>query len=66
MAIPKAKEPTSSVKAVKRTATVKKYAPCPYSHEPNEETRQAIREARQGIGLTHCKDIDDLWKKLHE
>ena len=66
MAIPKTWENHGPVKPEKRSATVKKYAPCPLSHEPNEETKQAIREARQGIGVTRCKDIDDLWKKLHE
>ena len=66
MALPKAKTAQGPVKSVKRSSVVKKYAPCPLSHEPNEETKQAIREARQGIGLTRCKDMDDLWKKLHE
>jgi len=65
-ALPKAKETNTTAKPVKRTRTAKKYAPCPLSHEPNEETIQALREADAGIGLTRCKDIDDLWKKLHE
>ena len=66
MALPKAKETHEVSKTVKTGAAAKKYAPCPLSHEPNEETKQAIREARQGIGVTRCKDMDDLWKKLHE
>ena len=65
MAIPKAREGHGPVKSEKYTS-VKKYAPCPFSHEPNEETKQAMRDVDAGVGLTRCKDIDDLWKKLHE
>ena len=33
-------------------------------HIPNEETKKAIEDSEKGIGLTYCKDIDDLFKKL--
>ncbi len=33
---------------------------------PNAETARAIKEARQGKGVTVCKDVDDLIKKLEE
>jgi len=37
---------------------------CPYSHEPNEETIKAIKNARQRKGLVKSKSVDDLFKKL--
>ena len=64
MALPKAKETHGPVKSAKRSTAEKKYAPCPLSHEPNEETKQAIREARQGIGVTTYKSVDEMWKAL--
>jgi DNA-damage-inducible protein J len=33
---------------------------------PNAKTARAIREARTGKGVTVCKDVDDLFKKLEE
>ena len=66
MALPKAKETHGPVKSAKRSTAVKKYAPCPLSHEPNEETKQTIREARQGIGVTRCKDMDEFRRRLLE
>ena len=63
MAIPKARE-HGPVKLKRRNTDAKKYAPCPLSHEPNEETRQAIREARQGIGVTTYKSVDEMWAAL--
>lgn len=33
---------------------------------PNTKTARAIREARKGKGITVCKDVDDLLKKLEE
>ena len=65
MAIPKPRKSHGPVKSVKHIS-VKKHAPCPFSHEPNEETKQAMRDVDAGVGLTRCKDIDDFWKKLHE
>ena len=64
MALPKAKTAQGPVKSVKRSSVVKKYAPCPLSHEPNEEKKQAILEARQGIGVTTYKSVDEMWKAL--
>ena len=64
MALPKTKETHGPVKSAKRSAAVKKYAPCPLSHEPNEETKQAIRDTDAGIGVTRCENVDDLWKML--
>lgn len=66
MALPKVKQTHDVIKKAKRGAAAKKYAPCRLSHEPNEETIQAMRDVDAGIGLTRCKDINDLWKKLHE
>jgi len=45
---------------------VKRYHRLPFPEEnlPNEETRQAIYEAEQGINLVVCEDADDLFKKL--
>ncbi|MEI6242928.1 MAG: hypothetical protein WCP39_05945 [Chlamydiota bacterium] len=34
------------------------------SHLPNDETLQAIEQAEKGENLVHCKDINDLFKKL--
>ena len=65
MALAKEKA-TYMAKQPKRGVTVLKNTACRLSHEPNEETRQAIMEARAGIGLTRCKDINDLWDKLHK
>lgn len=31
---------------------------------PNAETAKAIKEARAGIGVTRCKDANDMFKKL--
>ena len=31
---------------------------------PNAKTARAIREARKGKGVTICKNVDDLFKKL--
>lgn len=31
---------------------------------PNDETRQALEESDKGIGLTKCKDVDDLFDKI--
>jgi len=50
----------------KRSATAKSSVPCPYSHEPNEETKQALREADAGIGLTTYKTVDDLRRILRK
>ena len=33
---------------------------------PNAETARAIKEAEIGIGVTVCKNIDDLIKQLEE
>ena len=33
---------------------------------PNAKTARAIKEARQGKGVTVCKNADDLIKKLEE
>jgi hypothetical protein len=37
---------------------------CKLSHTPNAETRKAMEEAEKGIGLTECKDINDLFNEL--
>lgn len=60
MALPKAKETNTAIKSARSGAAVKKYAPCPFSHEPNEETKQALRDADAGIGLTTFQTVDDL------
>lgn len=31
---------------------------------PNAETRKALEETDKGIGLTTCKDVDDLFDQL--
>lgn len=31
---------------------------------PNMQTRQALEETDQGIGLLECKDLDDLFGQL--
>ena len=36
---------------------------CPYDHTPNAKTLKAIEEVEKGIGLIHCKDAADLFKK---
>lgn len=66
MPLPKARETQNAIKRVKAGVTAKKHPACLYSHEPNEETKQAMRDVDAGVGLTRCKDINDLWKKLHE
>ena len=66
MALSKAKEPHNDLNTVKTGAIAKKYAPCPLSHEPNEETIQALRDADAGIGLTRCNSLDELWRSLDE
>lgn len=33
---------------------------------PNAKTAKAIKDARQGKGVTACKDMDDLIKKLEK
>lgn len=38
---------------------------CKLSHTPNAETRKAMEEAEKGIGLTECKDIEDLFRGLN-
>ena len=63
MVLAKAKETHNTVKTVK---SEKKQESCLLSHEPNEETKQAIREARQGIGVTRCKDMDEFRRRLLE
>jgi len=63
MALANAKETHNTIKAVK---SEKKQASCLLSHEPNEETKQAIREARQGIGVTTYKTADEMWKALEK
>lgn len=40
------------------------YQLCPYSHEPNEETKKAIEDAENGIGLTSAASVDELFEKL--
>ncbi len=37
---------------------------CPYSHIPNAETIQAIKEANAGIDVTVCKDAQELFEYL--
>lgn len=37
---------------------------CTRSHIPNAETMQTIKEANAEIGMTVCKDIDDLFEQL--
>ena len=64
MAIPKEKENHSLGKSTKHVASVKKYVLCPYSHEPNEETKQAMRDVDDGIGLKTYNSVDELWKAL--
>lgn len=32
--------------------------------EPNAETRKVMEDADKGIGVVHCKDLDDFFKKL--
>ena len=54
-----AKQPKHEVALIKKTA-------CRLCHVPNEETRQAIMEARAGIGLTRCKDMDEFRRRLLE
>jgi len=66
MALAKAKETHTTVKTVKRGATVKKYAPCQLSHEPNEETKQAMRDVDAGIGLTTYNSVDELWAAMQK
>ncbi|HEX4068789.1 MAG TPA: hypothetical protein VHX42_01700 [Candidatus Babeliales bacterium] len=31
---------------------------------PNKKTLKAIKETEKGMGLTECKDIKELFKKL--
>lgn len=33
---------------------------------PNAKTARAIKETRKGKGITTCKDLKDLFKKLEE
>ncbi|HSW70955.1 MAG TPA: type II toxin-antitoxin system RelB/DinJ family antitoxin, partial [Gammaproteobacteria bacterium] len=33
---------------------------------PNAKTARAIKEARKGKGISVCKDVEDLFKKLEE
>jgi len=33
---------------------------------PNAKTARAIKETRKGKGITICKDVNDLFKKLEE
>jgi len=67
MALAKEKSTYGVVKpgtlGVKATTVV---APGRSIRVPNAETKQAIAEARAGIGVTRCKDINDLWDKLHK
>ncbi len=37
---------------------------CSHSHIPNAETIQAIKEANAGIGVTVCKDAQELFDYL--
>lgn len=37
---------------------------CTHSHIPNAETIQAIKEANAGIGVTVCKDAQELFEQL--
>ena len=64
MALPKAKETHDVIKKVKRGAAAKKYVPCPLSHEPNEETKQVLRDADAGIGLTTYTSVDEMFKAI--
>ena len=36
------------------------------SHEPNAETLEAMFEVENGINLTRCESIEDLFNKLNE
>ena len=38
---------------------------CKLSHIPNAETQKAMDESDKGIGLTKCKDIEDLFRNLN-
>jgi len=31
---------------------------------PNKRTSKALRESEQGIGLTECKDSEDMFRRL--
>jgi hypothetical protein len=43
--------------------TSKEHEECPFDHTPNAKTLKAIEDAEKGIGLNHCKDVEDLFKK---
>ena len=64
MALPKAKEAHTVSKRTKRGTTAKTYAPCPFSHEPNEETKQAMRDVDARVGLTTYNSVDELWEAM--
>lgn len=64
MALPKSKETHTVSKMARSGAAAKKYAPCPLSHEPNEETKQALRDADAGIGLTTYTSVDEMFKAI--
>ena len=64
MALPKAKETHGSIKSARSGAAAKKYAPCLLSHEPNEETKQAMRDVDARIGLTTYNSVDEMFKAI--
>jgi peroxiredoxin len=37
---------------------------CSYSHIPNAETENVLKEIEAGIGLVECRDVDDMFEKL--
>ena len=37
---------------------------CPYSHEPNAETKRSLENIEKGKNLVRAKDTKDLLKKL--